>query len=305
MEEITFAFQPNRQYSTSNVKYGDIMTAITEFSKDKNVYNVFRVSGKKYFRTTRDVSIQIGIGSAGIFDIECTYPRKMHVHLAFDGPNDLCNPCASITIDTIDSKGNKITNYIMRRRDDRVYDTFGVIKRPILKIFIDFVYSVIPSSMFGRYLQWKKLNGLLYYMRLESIFYAAMHQLGDSKSVVYNGVRIERQFSSDTSAILLLRKSDSPYKVTLSAKYGRSWCVILDVSRVYHNSDRTTTTLHQFVVSSHRVGLVQKLPMSGTCESIVRNLYDTFSLVIAELTKQGFDIAPGGSHHPMAVPRFT
>ena len=65
MEEIEFAFQPNRQYSMSKVKYGDIMTAITEFSKDRNVYNVFHVSGKKYFRTTRDVSIRIGIGSAG------------------------------------------------------------------------------------------------------------------------------------------------------------------------------------------------------------------------------------------------
>ena len=122
---------------------------------------------------------------------------------------------------------------------------------------------------------------------------------------MYNGVRIERQFSSDTSAILLLRKSDSPYKVTLSAKYGRSWCVILDVSRVYHNSDHTTTALHQFVVSSHMVGTVQKLPMSGTCESVIRGLYDAFRSVIAELTEQGFDIAPGGSHHPMAVPRFT
>ena len=49
MEEITFAFQPNRQYSTSKVKYGDIMTAITEFSKGRNVYNVFRVSGKNIF----------------------------------------------------------------------------------------------------------------------------------------------------------------------------------------------------------------------------------------------------------------
>ena len=194
---------------------------------------------------------------------------------------------------------------MMRRRDDRVYDTFGIIKRPILKIFIDFVYSVLSREQFGRYLQWRKLNGLLYYMRLEPIFYAAMYQLGDSKAVVYNGIRIERQFSSDTSAILLLRKPDSPYKVTLSAKYGRSWCVILDVSRVYHNSDRTTTTLHQFVVSSHMVGSVQKLPMAGTCESVVCGLYDAFRSVIADLTKQGFDIAPGGSHHPMAVPRFT
>ena len=305
MEEIEFAFQPNRQYSTSKVKYGDIMTAITEFSKGRDVYNIFRLSGKKYFRTTRDVSIRIGIGSAGIFDIDCTYPHKMRVHLAFDGPNDLCNPCASITIDTFDSKGNKRTTYMMRRRDDRVYDTFGIIKRPILKIFIDFVYSVLSREQFGRYLQWRKLNGLLYYMRLEPIFYAAMYQLGDSKAVVYNGIRIERQFSSDTSAILLLRKPDSPYKVTLSAKYGRSWCVILDVSRVYHNSDRTTTTLHQFVVSSHMVGSVQKLPMAGTCESVVWGLYDAVRSVIADLTKQGFDIAPGGSHHPMAVPRFT
>ena len=229
----------------------------------------------------------------------------MYVHLAFDGPNDLCNTCASITIATFDLKGNKRTAYMMRRRDDRVYDTFGIIKRPILKIFIDFVYSVLAREQFGRYLQWRKLNGLLYYMRLEPIFYAAMHQLGDSKSVVYNGIRIERQFSSDTSAILLLHKPDSPYTVTLSAKYGRSWCVILDVSRVYHNSDRTTTTIHQFVVSSHVVGSVQKLPMAGTCESIIRDLYNTFRSVIAELTKQGFDIAPGGSHHPMTVPRFT
>lgn len=305
MEEIEFAFQPNRQYCTSKVKYGDIMTAITEFSKGRDVYNVFRVSGKKYFRTTQDVSIRIGIGSAGIFDIECTYPHKMHVHLSFDGPNDLCNSCTSITIDTFDMKGNKRTSYMMHRRDDRVYDTLGIIKRPILKIFIDFVYSVIPSSMFGRYLKWRKLNGLLYYMRLEPIFYAAMYQLGDSKSVVYNGIRIERQFSSDTSAILLLRKSDSPYKVTLSTKYGRSWCVILDVSRVYHNSDRTTTTLHQFVVSSNMVGSVQKLPMAGTCESVIRDLYDVFHPVITKLTKQGFDITPSGSHHPMTVPRFT
>ena len=146
MEEIEFALQPNRQYSTSKVKYGDIMTAITEFSKGRNVYNVFRVSGKKYFRTKRDVSIRIGIGSAGIFDIECTYPYKMQVHLAFDGPNDLCNPYASITIDTFDSEGNKRTAYMMHRRDDRTSDLEDLHRLCLLGHPVFYVWSVSPME---------------------------------------------------------------------------------------------------------------------------------------------------------------
>lgn len=277
------------KYCKSLYKYNSLLLAIDNFMQGKDVYVECTMEGNYYFKSIRRIPLDIVISKCDFIEILYHYPRPYRIRVAFKRMDDLS---VIITIDTENRNNDKVTHFLCMRLDDYLYDGFDIIDKGIIKFLIDFTDRYYPIDRKISLRPCAAMNSIPKKLRLEPIAYAAHFVLGNRNTMIYKGVRITKNLSTDNSDIITLNNLNDNYKVLIRSKYTRAWHTVFEVIKEYKISNMNSLIMHQYVISQWRNFILYRIPMSGTCDTMIRSLYTIFLDVIKQMDAWEYDIRP-------------